>query len=240
MFVAVAAVLAAACGGTSGTTGSGTPAKDLADNGVAELSAADILGKTKTALTGATTVRISGTGFAEGGQIEMDFRFKGTEGGAGWGTFDGQRVEMIRVGQTVYFKADEAFWSDMTGDADAAREIAGKYLKTGAADEPALKLLATFTDLSAFSSMFLTPDGGSYTKGERKQIRGIDAIGLVESGPRGLTLYVAAQGPAYPLQLVATKADDNGTLDFVDYGAPVQLDEPPADQVVDLDEVTSG
>jgi hypothetical protein len=230
LILTTAAMLSAACGGSTSP-----PAQELAANGVAELSAPEAFAKAKTAFTDAPTVHISGTGNVDGEQMDLDFWFKGAEGGKGQGTVDGQQVEMIRLGQDFYFKAEEAFWADVTDDPEAAREMASKYLKTSAND-PDLRLMAVFTDISAFSTRFLTPDG-SFTMGERRTIRGIEAVGLTETGPRGETIYVAVEGPAYPLQLSTNKPDDTQTLDFVEYGAPVEVTEPPADQVLDMADV---
>jgi len=52
----------------------------------------------------------------------------------------------------------------------------------------------------------------------------------------GGTLYIALRGEPYPLQVAPNKGktDDVGSLDFLDYGVPVTLTQPPADEVVDV------
>jgi hypothetical protein len=237
---ALAALLAAGCGGTSNDSGSGTVGNPLeqprVDNGIADLPANQILERSRTALRDAGTVHISGGGFSDGEQFSLDIRIKGSEGGAGSVTANGQKIELIRIGKTAYVKADEEFWRSQTGNAQAAQLLRGKYLKGSTSDDN-LKSLVSFTDLASVATELLDPDG-TLTKGERKTIRGVQAIGLVESGSEAGTLYVALQGDPVPLQLVPEgKTDDTGTLDFLDYGKSVDLAAPPADQTVDVSQL---
>jgi hypothetical protein len=236
---AAAAVLAAGCGSTSSTSGSGSLSSTSpapADNGVASLSATEILAKAKVALPKAESVHISGAGSSSGQQFGLDMRIKGSQGGAGTITLDKSKIEVIRIGQTAYLKADEAFWRTQSGNAEAGKLLGGKYLK-GSITDPKLKDLASFTDLSKLATVFLEPDG-KITKGERKTIRGIDAIGLVDDSADGGILYVALRGEPLPLQLApgkSSKSTDTGSLDFLDYGKAVELPAtPPEAQVVDV------
>jgi hypothetical protein len=74
---------------------------------------------------------------------------------------------------------------------------------------------------------------GTVQKGPQKTIRGTQAVALDVSGQDGGRLYVATRGQPYPLQITSTSASEPGTIDFLDYGAPVTLTPPPAEQVVD-------
>jgi hypothetical protein len=90
--------------------------------------------------------------------------------------------------------------------------------------------LVGFTDLKKNVAELLTPDG-EITKGERATVHGIEAIALNSS--KGGTLYIALQGDPYPVHAISS-ADETGSLDFLDYGVPVTVTAPPADQVVDI------
>lgn len=67
------------------------------------------------------------------------------------------------------------------------------------------------------------------TKGSTRTIAGFPAIGVVDKGADGGTLYVATTGQPVPLALQA-KSDN---LTFGDYGTPVTVEAPPAAQVID-------
>lgn len=235
--LAVAATLVTGCGnGTSTTPGSGSlggvnPVP--VDNGVANLSADEILAKAKTALSKAKSVHVTGSNSAAGEEFQLDLRVKGSEGGAGTILTGEDKIELIRIGQDVYFKATGALMNSLAGSAEAAKLLVGKYLK-GSATDPKFKELASFADLSTMGTTFLDPDG-KITKGERKTIRGIPAIGLVDPSADGGTLYIALQGEPLPLQITpSATSKDKGSLDFLDYGKPVELTAPPAAQVVDI------
>lgn len=236
--VAVATALSAACA-SSDTPGSGSAASTspkLTSNGVANLSANEILAKAQAALPKARTVHVSGGGTDDGEDFQLDVRIKGTEGGRGTLNFNKQKVEIIRIGQTGYLKADQAFWTTRLGNAQVGKLLNGKYLKGPATDDN-LKSLMNFTDMTSLAKEMLDPDG-TITKGERKTIRGIEAIGLVDGSADGGILYVATQGEPYPLQLAAgAKSGSSGALDFLDYGEPVELTAPPEAQVIDTSQL---
>jgi hypothetical protein len=203
-----------------------------ADNGIAGLPAAEILAKANDAFTRADSVHVKGGGFSEGQQFALDIRY-GANGAVGSLTSNGQTIELLRIGSTVYVKGSAAFWRSIGGN-PAAELLKGRYLKVPAS-APNFAEVASFTDLKKTSEQFLATDA-EISKGSRKTIRGMDAIGLNSRASGGGTLYVALRGEPYPLQVAPNngKTDETGSLDFVDYGVPVKLAPPPADQVVDV------
>jgi len=231
-----AAALVAGCGGGSGSTGTGTTSgapvtTTPAENGVADLSPTEILAKATEALGQAGSVHVKGGGFTEGQQFGLDMKY-GPDGANGSVTANGQTIELLRVGSTVYVKASEAFWRS-TGQAAAAELLKGRYLKVPAST-PNFAELSSLTDLRKNAKELLAPDG-TVTKAERKTVRGVDAIGLKSS--KGGTLYVAVRGEPYPLEVIPGadgKSDETGSLEFLDYGVPVTVTAPPAEQVVDV------
>jgi len=237
--IAAAALLLAGCGGSSTTSGSGSPvvnnpAVNKQENGVGSLSADEILARAKTALTRASSVHLVGQVTEDGDEMRLDLRIKGREGGIGIINVQNHKIELVRVGQTVYMRTDENFWASQIGDPAVAKQLAGKYLK-GPVDDVRLKQLANFTDMAGLADLMLKPDG-KLAKGERKTVNGIPAIGLVDDDPKDPgVLYVAVQGEPYPLQLAPAAAGSNsqGSIDFVDYGKSVQLTAPSAAEVID-------
>jgi hypothetical protein len=225
----VVAMLATGCGSSSvAGRGSPAPSPTPTGNGVADLSAPEILARAKTAFQNADTVRIKGWVLDEGRHLGLDVHIKGSAGGRGTLTIDGQSLEILRIGQTGYLKGDEAFWRGQTGNAEAAKLLKGKYLAFPTTN-PEFKDLAGFTDVKAIGGKLA--DAAKVKKGSRQPIRGIETVGLIEAGPDGSVLYVALQGKPYPLRSVP---NEGGAVDYLDYGKPVSLTAPPADQVIDI------
>jgi hypothetical protein len=220
---------AGAGGGTPAATTSAAPA----DNGVAALTASQILTKAKTAFEQSGSVHVTGSGFSDGEQFALDMRIKGSAGGTGTLTVNQQKLTLTRIGSTLYIQADESFWRSQTGSAEGAKLLAGKYLKASMSDASFAEL-GTFTNLAGVAKDILATDG-PLTKGARKTVNGIPAISLVDNGKDGGTMYVALQGPPLPLRLdaPATGTDDQGSLEFIEYGRPVQLTAPPANLTID-------
>lgn len=230
---AVVVALVAGCASKSGNAGPGTPTTTptptLTDNGVAALPASDILTKAMAALRAASSVHIKGEVTDEGKPIGLDLAVTDKKDGVGTLTMAGQSVELTKIGTDVYMKADAGFWKQFAGaQGDViATLLQGKYLKASATDAE-FRSLAVFFDLVAAIDL-----KGEATKGETKTINGITAIALTQKDSTSAgTLWVATQGEPYPLRLEGPKGE--GAIDFTDYGKPVDIKTPPADQVIDV------
>lgn len=241
MAVSAAALVAAACGDDStepaaAPTQAGSSSASAGDD-LASLPPEQILAKAKakTAIESADSVRLKGGGSSGSDTFEVDMHYGADDKAYGTVSSSGQTIELRRVGQTVYLKADAAFWQ-ATGGPQAAKLLGGKFLKAPLTDAR-VKELADFTDKDAFVSEVLEPDG-ELTKGDTKQIDGKSAIGLVNKTTatnEGGTLYVATEGDPYPLQLVPDAGSkDSGQLAFTEYGEPVEVKVPSAAETVDV------
>lgn len=235
--VSAAALLAAACGDTSGTgtlaaAGSTSASAPAAGGELASLDATEILTRAKAAFKKAESVRLTGGGASSGASFKVDMRYSADKA-VGTVSSSGQEIELRRIDKTVYLKADKAFWSQTVGAA-AAELLSGKYLKAPLTDQRVAQL-ASFTDKDAFVDEVLD-ETGTITKGEPKDVRGTPAIGLVNKDTDGGgTLYVATTGEPVPLQLLPEAGgSDSGTLDFLDYGKAVTVEVPPAAQTIDV------
>jgi hypothetical protein len=197
------------------------------DNGVARLAPAQILVRAKAALLAARTVRISGSSRDGGEQVRVDMRVSRGRGAVGVLTVHGQPVQVLRLGRTVYYQAGAAFWRSV-GNPAVAQLLTGKYVKV-ALSQSELADFGTFSDLDELAKGVLTPDG-PVRKGRPATIRGARAIGLSDSTG---TLYVATTGRPYPLQVAGGDRSSRGTFTLSEFGRPVALRTPPADQVID-------
>jgi hypothetical protein len=226
-----ALALITGCGGSGSNAPGATPSPTPTDNGVASLPAAQILSRAQGALKKAPSVHLKGTVTTDGQRLTLDLR-SSDKGGRGTLTQSGQTIEVLRIGSTVYIKANAEFWRAQTGGNAAATELLkGKYLK-GPISDPKMASIAQLTQIDQYTKELLSPKG-TVTKGQRKTVRGTEAIAITVAGKDGGTLYVATRGEPYPLQITSDSPSEPGTIDFLDFGAPVTLNAPPENQVVD-------
>jgi hypothetical protein len=243
--VPAAVLLAAGCGDDT-TAGSGSPvptssasasASAPAGNGVAALTADEILKKATAALQSAGSVHIKGQGGSATERFAIDLRYSD---GNSTGTLgvQGKTIDLRKVGQSVYLKGDREFWMGIGGEG-AAQLLTGKWLKTPLTDKR-FSGLSELTDLDKAAEGILDPDG-TITKGGQKTINDVPCVGLVSSGKDGGTLWVATEGEPYPVRLEpSASSGEQGALDFTEYGEKFTVQTPPAEQVVDVSKLPSG
>jgi hypothetical protein len=238
---ATATVLLAGCGqvdapgaaATAATTAPAATTKPAAE--LVSLPAKDVVAKTSAALEAAGTVRVVGSFVSTGEAATLDLKIKGTQGAVGTIKVRGATLTMLRNGSNTYLKSDAAGWTKLGAGAGASL-LAGKWVKVASAD-PNFAQLADFTRLDKLAAMFLADDL-SGAKVARATFGGKAVVKL--TGTDG-TFLIAATGKPYPLKIVqvpTTASADSGSLEFSDFGKPVTLTEPPADQVLDTTGLT--
>jgi len=216
-----AAALVAGCA-TQGSGTSPTPSPSVADNGVSALSANEILEKAKTALAGVDSFRMKGAALEDNEKIDIDFKVKGDDVG-GTMSFQGMTLEIIRIGNDAYIKADALFQTLLGSQPQLLNMIKGKYLKVNASDER----FKQFTQISNPEEL-LKPEG-TVTKGEAKTVNGKPAIAIIDDKDKG-KMYIATVGDPLPLR-IEDESGANG-MDFT-YDETITVTAPPTDQVVD-------
>jgi hypothetical protein len=220
--VAVATALLSGCGTSSPWDASDEPA----------LSAPDLVAQAKAAAAGARSVRVQGR-LSSGGQlVSIDMHFAGVAGAAGVISMAGRTIELRRCKQDLYLKGSDAFYQSI-GVRALPRQLKGKYLKVPATD-PEVAGLAYFTDVKKVVTALLTTSG-KVRQGRRVRINGAQALGIVDAGQGGRTLYVALDGEPFPLRLSAGSATRaSGSIDFLEYNRPFKVAVPAAAGVVDI------
>ncbi len=175
-----------------------------------------------------------------GGTISLDMALNQKGDCAGHMSVGGEgRADLIKNGDTIYMKYDEAFLRGQSegepkAETDAAvAMLAGKWTKMSAKGADA-KDFADFCDLNTILGD--ATDGKSdATRGKTTTVDGTPAITLHEKdGKDSFTLYVATEGEPYVLKLVSTTPSDPGSLSFSDYDKPVPADKPSG-EIIDLD-----
>ncbi|HEY2949593.1 MAG TPA: hypothetical protein VGJ53_14570 [Micromonosporaceae bacterium] len=233
----LAGTLLAGCGGDGGGGDGAAPKpKSTAptDNGVAALSPNEILDKATAALESAKSYRVKGDIDTDGQKMSLDFKISGKDL-LGSITSEGATIELLAVGGQNYIRPDEAFWKANGGDAGAtmAQLMGDRWARLSTTDKNFSQLFK-ITD----PSELLKPKG-QLSKGETKQVTGGNAVGIIESGTDGGTLWVATTGEPYPLMLEGPKGE--GQLTFSDFGATFSDVVAPADtEVIDLDKLRRG
>ncbi|MER5528232.1 hypothetical protein ABT075_27200 [Streptomyces sp. NPDC002677] len=222
-----AAVVTAMCSLALLTACSEDP--DAGTNGVGKLAPDVIQSKTRAAATSVATVRMAGTVVTSGRTYQLDMRLN-ADGGTGSVTSKGSTFHLLRVGDTLYLRADADFWNHADGsDTSAAGKLDGKYVKVPQGD-PSYKKFSGFTDKDLLLSGLLTLHGSLSADGHHEQ-SGTPTIRIAGDGGSGGTLDVSLKGKPYPLRL--ERAGGAGTLTFTDWGRSFSVSEPKKGETVD-------
>jgi len=209
------AVLALVCPIVAGAARSG-------DNGITSMTPTQIIAQVKQAVAGAKTVHIYGSGISNGKPIALDLKLLQGTGGSGHFAEGPLAFDIVRVGPLVYMKAGKKFWMTTTHNSSLATLFVNKWL-SGSATKGDLAAFTPFTDIVKLTNQILSQHG-KLEKGSTTTINGQPAIAIVDQTDGG-TLYVATNGPAYPLLLKAGK-NDKGQITFGDWNKPVTVTKP--------------
>ncbi len=205
----VLALALAGCGGSS------------SGNGIESKSPEQILEATKEAASKASSVHIQGSIVTSGKPIALDMELLAGKGGKGMISQEGFTIQLVQVNGAVYINGSAAFYKHVSGSA-AATLLQGKWLKAPA-NSGELASLAELTDLSKLIDTALA-DHGTLTKGGTTTVQGQKAVELKDTS-KGGTLYVAAAGQPFPLQIEKTGAE-KGRVVFSRWNQPVTLQAP--------------
>jgi len=209
--ILLAALALAGCGGSSSS-----------GNGIESKSAHEILEATKAAASTATSVHIRGSIVTEGKPIALDMQLLRGKGGKGTISQEGFTIQLIQTGGAVYINGSADFYKHVSGSAAAAL-LQGKWLKAPA-NSGELASLAELTDLGKLIDTALAGHGENVTKGDTTTVAGQKAVEL-KDGSKGGTLYVAATGKPYPLQITKS-GSESGKVVFNSWDQPVKLEAP--------------
>jgi hypothetical protein len=216
--------LLAGCGGGGGGGGS--------DNGVADKTADEIVADATTAAKNADSVYVHGSGTNEGQELAIDLHLVADQGGAGHIAVSGLSFDVVRIGDTAYFKGDDAFWKQFGGDA-AAQLFADKWVKAPATGD--LASLASLTDTGELFDGILGSHG-TLEKGDETDVDGNPAIAVNDTEQDG-TLYVSTEDEPYPLKL-ETGEESEGSILFEDWNEDYDLEAPEG--AIDMSQLQGG
>lgn len=191
------AVGISACGGSSSSgSSSSSSSGGAADNGVSAKSATQIVAASKQSIQGITSVHVAGATTSDNTPLALDLKLVAGKGGTGQMTIQGQTLNIVTLGQSVYIKADAAFWTKFA-NAQAAGVLKDKWLKA-----PSNGSFASFAQLTDITKLFdqLLGDHGTLAKGSTTTVNGQKVIGINDTTKHG-TLYIATTGKPYPVEI---------------------------------------
>jgi hypothetical protein len=179
--------------------------------GLASRPPAEILRQAEAALRGASSFRAT----AKDADLQVNRR-----GVKGWLRQDGVRVDLVIVGDRVYFRGRK-FWAAQ--DPRAGRFFGDAWVDVTGGGAGDVEDLTDYLSVKGFADSFKTDVVRKvrFTKVTERTIDGVRVVRL--TGP-GATLDVAATGSPYPLRFDSSKDDEDLTLTA--FGRPVTITAP--------------
>jgi hypothetical protein len=198
----------AGCGGSS-------------DNSLASKSPTAIVGAAVAAVDGVKSVHVSGSIVSGGSPITLDLDLVAGKGGRGRMSTNGLSFQLVAIGKVLYFNGGPAFWRHF-GGAAAAQLFKGRWLKAPASASSFAPLAALTNLRKLFSKLLVSHD--RLAKGATTTVNGQSVVAVTDTTKKG-TLYVAATGKHYPVEILGTGAQ-HGRIVFDRFDESVSLTAP--------------
>jgi hypothetical protein len=201
-----------------------TPASAASNNGVAKKGATAIVTAASAATAGAKSFTYGGTTQQDG--TATNFKVSVSSAGKGQGTIQisGQPVKLVKIGDTVYFSSNKAFWNKAAGS--GAGSLFGTRWVAVPSTDSDFAGINGLLDASQVASQFSDTSGTTFTKGKTSTINGQPVIAITgkdTSGSSGGTVYVATTGKPYIIRV----SGGGTSLTFSNYNQPVNPSTPP-------------
>ncbi|MEW2524732.1 hypothetical protein [Streptomyces sp. NPDC047071] len=222
LLAAAAACAAAVIGVTGCSSDSGD--KDPFEG----MSADKIAKKASNASKNAGSFTMKSESKEDGDQITGAFSI--AKGGDCKATVDSGKMghsELLYVNNASYVKADEKFWKARAGATIAGR-VKGRWVKSPSSRAGGACNLDNMFESGKLKGLKRLDDAD--VDGKKA------AVLIKKKGKETTTFYVAMDGKPYFLK-VTNNGDEKGTATFSDYGKPVDVKAPAADEVVDQKEL---
>jgi hypothetical protein len=179
------------------------------------------------AIQKATSVHISGSVTLKGTAESLNLAMLRTGDMSGTVTSGTEPpITLILTGKTAYVLLTAAVLKSVVGPSVSCNGVCGKYLAVTGSQASSLT-----SDISLTSLLKqFTSNLGGQTRAGTTTVNGQAAIVLKD--PDGSTLDVAANGPPYPLKLIATSGGTSGTLVFSQWNSVPAPAAPAASDLV--------
>jgi hypothetical protein len=201
------------------TVWAGALAARAATNSIASQPPLAILAASTSAIDGVSAVHVSGSGVSNGTSISLDLHLVAGKGGEGTVALGGLSFQFVVIGNEGYFKASAAFWKRYA-NATIAQLVENRWFKA-----PTHGDFASFAEFANVHELFsgLLGSHGTLGKGQLTTVRGQSVIPLIDK-TNGGTLYVAATGKPYPVEIA--NAREHGVIVIANIDQPATLIAP--------------
>lgn len=230
--IAAAVALAGGIGAALLTGGDDDPDGTSGDDFLA-LEPKEILQAAEKDMSVVRNARIRGQ-FEDGGDtitVDVTATTSGDCTGTMTSASSGGTAEILRVGDTVYLRADEAFWNASTGDPATTTLILGVIGKDWVAEDSLLESTEAFCDLDEF----LERDGredATATQLGTSSVGGHDTVQVEQvEGAQREVLDVRVDEPHY---LMRIKESDVDHFEFSDFDKDVTIEKPADSDIFPL------
>jgi hypothetical protein len=209
---ATVALLASACGGSTGATVSS----------VASESPSQVLAAAVSATKAATSYEVSASGTFSTGITSFDLKVVGADISGSY-VLNGATVDLVDSAGTIYIKAPASFYTT-----EGASAVEAALLAVGWVEIPSSSSYAAdFSSLSNFTDVASQLEAaGTVTSGGTGSVDG-QAVDILKN-TSGSTLDVASSGTAYPVQVTETAGTEAGTYKFSDWDGVPTFTAPPS------------
>ena len=238
---AVASLIAcAAC--TTATHGTGTLAGSLptalptvagssASASNAGLDARTLERDAVAAIQVATSFEVAAVETDSGQQFGFDIHY-GATSMSGTLTEAGQTVQLILVGSTLYMKASSSFWKQQLPQTDQGlvQQIGSKWIQLPATGSAAAGLIDPVSKSTMVAQLQTHDTTDTFVLGPSAVVNGVRCVSFRDT-TTGSSVYVAADGTPYPVEVVSGSATGSGTETYSGWNVPFTPTAPPAGQI---------
>lgn len=212
---------------------SGDDPDDPSGEAFLELEPREILQAAERDMSVIRTARIRGQ-FGDGSDtitVDVTATTSGDCTGTMKSASSGGTAEILRVGETVYIRADEAFWNASTGDPTTTTLILGVIGDKWVAENSLLESTEAFCDLDEF----LERDGredATATRVGTSSIGGQETVQVeLAEGSQREVLDVRVEEPHYLMRIEESEVD---RFEFSDFDKDVAIEKPGSGEIFDL------
>jgi hypothetical protein len=197
--------------------------------GAASSNAKQIVENAIAASKTANSVQVLGNVVTGSQTIGLNVRTSNANQGQGTITINGAAVKIVRVGSSVYFNGDAAFWTQSAGA--AAASYAGEWVSTPANSSDG----KSFSDFLGTAALFREIFSGNsvsqstFTEGHNTAVAGVRVLSITGTNKKQGTsgfIDVARSGTPYVVELTKTGKTDSSRLVFSAYNKPVHAKAP--------------
>ncbi|WP_340558676.1 hypothetical protein [Streptomyces sp. GSL17-111] len=209
-------------------------------NGLAEKSGKEVSEEAGKALKDVTSFQMQMESEQDGSTFSIDLTMD-RDGNCVGKIDQGEQgtAEIVKQGDKVWMKPDQKFWEVQGGANGAAvyELFKGKYL-AGTTQDPMLQGMAGSCDLKALQEDINSDDDGTtWSDPKEGEVDGKNVVtikGTSEEDEEETTMHVAAEGTAYPVQIVNAEGGAETTVSFGKFDEGVPDDVPSEDESFDV------